>query len=55
VTIALNNRGEDRHNLDILGGGAEGTLLEISETKSLQRNLTTFDRSRRVADVRLVG
>ena len=43
VTIELNNRGEDPHNLNILEEGAEGTPLEIPETESLQRTVATFD------------
>jgi plastocyanin len=43
VTIELNNRGEDPHNLNLRPEGAEGVPLEIPETQSLQRNVATFD------------
>ncbi|HYG97121.1 MAG TPA: hypothetical protein VD741_08440 [Solirubrobacterales bacterium] len=43
VTIELNNRGEDPHNLNLLREGDEGAPLEIPETQSLQRSVATFD------------
>jgi plastocyanin len=43
VTIELNNRGEDPHNLNIQLQDSEETPLEIPETESLQRSVATFD------------
>lgn len=43
VTIELNNRGEDPHNLNIIEEGAEGAPFEIPETESLQRTVATFN------------
>lgn len=43
LTIELNNRGEDPHNLNLRLEGGEGAPLEIPETESLQRNVATFD------------
>jgi plastocyanin len=43
VTIELNNRGEDPHNLNIREEGDEGTPHEIPETDSLQRNVASFE------------
>jgi plastocyanin len=43
VTIELNNRGEDPHNLNLHQEGDEGAPLEIPETESLQRSVATFD------------
>lgn len=43
LTIELDNRGEDPHNLNLRQAGEEGTPLEIPETGSLQRNVATFD------------
>ncbi|HST69991.1 MAG TPA: plastocyanin/azurin family copper-binding protein [Solirubrobacterales bacterium] len=43
VTIELNNRGEDPHNLNLREEGGEGTPHEVPETDSLQRNVSTFD------------
>jgi hypothetical protein len=43
VTIELNNRGEDPHNLNLRQEGDEGASLEIPETESLQRSVATFD------------
>lgn len=45
LTIELNNRGEDPHNLNLRQEGEEGEALEIPETQSLQRNVATFDLS----------
>lgn len=43
LTVELNNRGEDPHNLNLRQEGEEGAPLEIPETESLQRNVATFD------------
>jgi len=43
VTIELNNRGEDPHNLNIREEGGEGAPYELPETDSLQRNVASFD------------
>jgi plastocyanin len=43
VTIELDNRGEDPHNLNIREEGGEGTPYELPETGSLQRSVSTFD------------
>jgi plastocyanin len=43
VTIELNNRGEDPHNLNLRLDGSSETPLEIPETQSLQRTVATFD------------
>ncbi|HEV2727324.1 MAG TPA: plastocyanin/azurin family copper-binding protein, partial [Solirubrobacterales bacterium] len=43
LTVELNNRGEDPHNLNLRLEGEEGTPLEIPETQSLQRRVETFD------------
>lgn len=43
LTIELNNRGEDPHNLNLRLEGEEGPPLEISETQSLERSVATFD------------
>lgn len=43
LTVELNNRGEDPHNLNLRLEGEEGAPLEIPETPSLQRNVATFD------------
>jgi plastocyanin len=43
VTIELNNRGEDPHNLNLQLEGDAGTPLEIPETDSEQRNVASFD------------
>jgi hypothetical protein len=43
VTIELNNRGEDPHNLNVREEGGEGAPYELPETDSLQRNVSTFD------------
>jgi plastocyanin len=43
VTIELDNRGEDPHNLNIRPEGEEGAPLEIPETASLQRSVAGFD------------
>jgi plastocyanin len=43
VTIELNNRGEDPHNLNIREEGDEGAPFELPETDSLQRSVSTFD------------
>jgi hypothetical protein len=43
VTIELNNRGEDPHNLNLRLEGEEGAPLEIPETQSLQRSVETFE------------
>lgn len=42
VTIELNNRGEDPHNLNLQLEGSE-EALEIPETESLQRSVASFD------------
>jgi hypothetical protein len=43
VTIELNNRGEDPHNLNLQLEGGDGEPLQIPETDSEQRNLASFD------------
>lgn len=43
VTIELNNRGEDPHNLNLRLEGDEGAPFELPETESLQRSVATFD------------
>ncbi len=43
VTVELNNRGEDPHNLNLRLEGDEGAPLEIPETDSLQRKTAQFD------------
>jgi plastocyanin len=43
VTIELNNRGEDPHNLNLRLEGDEGEPLQIPETDSEQRNVASFD------------
>lgn len=43
VTVELNNRGEDPHNLNIREEGSAAEPLEIPETDSLQRNVASFD------------
>jgi hypothetical protein len=43
VTIELNNRGEDPHNLNIRREGEEGVAFELPETDSLQRSVAGFD------------
>ena len=43
LTIELNNRGEDPHNLNLQLEGEEGEPLEIPETPSLARSVATFD------------
>jgi plastocyanin len=43
VTVELNNRGEDPHNLNLREEGSEGPAFELPETDSLQRNVTSFD------------
>ncbi|HEX6152716.1 MAG TPA: plastocyanin/azurin family copper-binding protein [Solirubrobacterales bacterium] len=43
VTIELNNRGEDPHNLNLREEGDEGAPYELPETDSLQRNVASFD------------
>jgi hypothetical protein len=43
VTIELNNRGEDPHNLNLRQEGDEAPPLEIPETQSLQRSVATFE------------
>lgn len=43
VTIELNNRGEDSHNLNLRAEGGEGPPDVIPETDSLQRNVATLD------------
>ena len=43
VTIELNNRGEDPHNLNIRKEGEEGVPFELPETDSLQRSVAGFD------------
>ncbi|MFN8217219.1 MAG: hypothetical protein U0R71_11565 [Solirubrobacterales bacterium] len=44
VTIELDNRGEDAHDLNLQrqGGGSE-PVLEIAETQSLQHSVASFD------------
>jgi hypothetical protein len=45
VTIELDNRGEDPHNLNLnlREEGDEGAPYELPETDSLQRNVASFD------------
>jgi plastocyanin len=43
VAVELNNQGEDPHNLNIQRNDDEGEPLQISETASLQRDVSTFD------------
>jgi len=43
VTIELNNRGEDPHNLNLQLEGDAGAPLEIPETDSEQRSVASFD------------
>jgi plastocyanin len=43
VTIELDNRGEDPHNLNIREEGGEGAPFELPETDSFQRSVSTFD------------
>jgi hypothetical protein len=43
VTIELNNRGEDPHNLNLRLEGDEGAPHELPETASLHRSVNTFD------------
>jgi plastocyanin len=43
VTIELNNQGEDPHNLNLRREGDEGDPLQILETPSLERTVTSFD------------
>ena len=43
VTVELNNRGEDPHNLNVREEGSEGAPYELPETDSLQRSVATFD------------
>jgi plastocyanin len=43
VTIELNNRGEDPHNLNLREEGDEGAPYELPETDSLQRNVAGFE------------
>ncbi|HKO38632.1 MAG TPA: hypothetical protein VJU14_09720 [Solirubrobacterales bacterium] len=43
VTIELNNRGEDPHNLNLREEGSESAPHELPETDSLQRNVASFD------------
>jgi hypothetical protein len=43
LTVELNNRGEDPHNLNLRQEGGEGAPLEIPETESLQRNVATWN------------
>jgi plastocyanin len=45
VTIELNNRGEDPHNLNLREEGDEGAPYELPETDSLQRSVAGFDLS----------
>jgi plastocyanin len=42
VTIELDNRGQDAHNLNLQPVGSEAAPLEIAETESLQRNRAHF-------------
>ncbi len=42
VTIELDNRGQDAHDLNLRQVGSEGTPLEITETESLQRSRAHF-------------
>jgi hypothetical protein len=43
VTIELNNRGEDPHNLNLREEGGAGTPYELPETDSLQRSVASFE------------
>ena len=43
VTIELDNRGEDPHNLNLREEGDEGAPYDLPETDSLQRSVATFD------------
>jgi plastocyanin len=43
VTIELNNRGEDPHNLNLQLEGDAGAPLEIPETDSEQRRVASFE------------
>ena len=43
VTVELNNRGEDPHNLNLRREGDEGEPLQIPETASEQRVVAKFD------------
>lgn len=43
VTVELNNRGEDPHNLNLREEGGEGAPYELPETDSLQRSVATVD------------
>jgi plastocyanin len=43
VTIELNNRGEDPHNLNLREESGEGTPYELPETDSLQRSVASFE------------
>jgi plastocyanin len=43
VTIELNNRGEDPHNLNLRREGDEGEPLQIPETASEERAVAKFD------------
>jgi len=43
VTVELNNRGEDPHNLNIREEGSEDPPYELPETDSLQRSVSSFD------------
>jgi plastocyanin len=43
VTVELNNRGEDPHNLNLREEGDEGAPYELPETDSLQRNVASFE------------
>jgi plastocyanin len=42
VTIELDNRGQDAHNLNLQEVGSEGPPEEIAETESLQRTRAHF-------------
>lgn len=43
VTIELNNRGEDPHNLNLLLEGGGGQALVLPETDSEERSVASFD------------
>lgn len=43
VTVELNNRGEDPHNLNLREEGGAGAPFELPETESLQRSVSSFD------------
>lgn len=43
LTVELDNRGEDPHNLNLRLEGDEGAPLEIPETPSLERSVATFE------------